>query len=99
VKKHLGNFDNCHIGWGKVKWSGEKYVGLEYFPLCMKAGQYFIGHGSKKVLKGFVKNPLVGDFLSVHWGTAIQKITERQVKNLERYTNWNLKQINQMDTK
>ncbi len=94
VKRHLGNFDNCHIGWGRVKHAGDNYLKLDYFPLLKKSGQYYIGKGSKKVLKGFVKNPLAGDFISVHWGSAIQKLTERQLRNIEYYTNLNLKRIN-----
>lgn len=94
VKKHLGNFDRCRIGWGKIRRTGDKYLTLEYNGLRKRKGEYYIGKGSKKVRKSFVKNPAIRDFVSTHWNNAIQKLTNRQVKNLEYYTNWNLNILN-----
>jgi hypothetical protein len=44
--------------------------------------------------KSFVKSLQPGDWVTIHWGWVCEKVTRRQVKNLEKYTKWHLKLAN-----
>lgn len=45
--------------------------------------------------KAFVKGLKKGDLVTIHWGWACEKVTRRQVKNLEKYTKWHLRLANE----
>ncbi|MDP1629277.1 MAG: DUF6390 family protein, partial [bacterium] len=36
--------------------------------------------------KAFIKNPKIGDWISIHWDWACEILSPRQVRNLEYYT-------------
>ncbi|MFA4871961.1 MAG: DUF6390 family protein [Patescibacteria group bacterium] len=40
--------------------------------------------------KAFIKQPKMGDWVSIHWGWVCDFLTENQVKNLEKWTKYNL---------
>jgi len=41
-----------------------------------------------------IEEPRIGDWVSTHWWLAVQKLNQKQVKNLKKYTNQNLKALN-----
>lgn len=44
---------------------------------------------------GFVVEPRLGDYVSIHWNWACDVLTAAQVRNLERYTRYHMHLANQ----
>ena len=40
--------------------------------------------------KAFIKEPAVGDWVSLRWGWVCDFLTDSQVKNLQKWTRYNL---------
>jgi len=97
--------DLCRVGWGKVtrimnyelRSKNERAeIVVEYCPLAGK-GKLSLGKPVEKkivwnwkLLPGLKK----GDWVSFHWGQAIERLGPREIKNLEKYTRKNLKAMN-----
>ena len=97
---NLQNMENCRIGWGRVReMQGTQYL-VEHQPLVLKEGKLRLGlPEEKKVLRridgtGFMDGCRQGDWLSFHWEWACDKLTARQVRNLEWYTRYHLNLAN-----
>jgi hydrogenase maturation factor len=91
--------DECRVAWGKVKSIGkinsEKQVEvvIEYQSVLTKK-KLALGKVTKKKVfwdKRMIQKLKVGDWVSVHWGQVIERLGERQMKNLEKYTMQNIK--------
>lgn len=81
--------DVCRISWGRVRKISKNVLTVEYQPI--KIGKKFtLGKGVAKKIK-WNKNILpkvkIGDWISMHWNTAIQIIRSKEIRNLKRYTN------------
>jgi hypothetical protein len=90
--------DLCRPSWGKVIKinSDKKSLLVQYKPL--KIGKKIIlGKPSPKEIK-WNKNILssikTGEWVSIHWNTAIEKLTSGRVKNIEKYTKKTLEALN-----
>lgn len=94
VKKTIKNFDNCHVGWGRVLSIKPALLKLKYTRLTRKDSKYLLTQKTKTVRRSLLKNVKKGDTVTTHWNTAIQKITDRQLKNLKKYTLWNIDRLN-----
>jgi hydrogenase maturation factor len=90
--------DECRVAWGKVKSIGKMNddkqieVIIEYQPVLTKK-KLALGKVIKRKVfwdKRMIKKLEVGDWLSVHWGQAIERLNERQIENLKKYTLINL---------
>ena len=46
--------------------------------------------GGKRCVKDLKK----GDLITMHWGWVCEKVSKKQIKNLEKYTKWHLKLAN-----
>lgn len=87
--------DNCRVGWGKIKKfhsasgrpKSEKII-VAYQPLVGKK-TIRLGQPVKKEIiwdKNIIPILKIGDWVSFHWRTAIQKLTKKDVNNLKKYT-------------
>ncbi len=90
----LETMDQCRISFGKLKAQNSKLktVLVKTKQLTINNQQLVMGKVVDKELKidykgkSFIKNLKVGDWVSFHWGFVCDVLTERQVKNLEFYT-------------
>ena len=88
--------DICRPGWGKIlAIKKDKIIALCQpinFDKKIKLGK------SVRMFVNWNKNILpdtkVGDWVSIHWNTAIEKLNSVKLKNIKRYTNKTLKIIN-----
>lgn len=106
VEHTVETMDQCRISWGKIKSVGDHELEVESPRLiitdnvgtahgAVRPKIKFSPPQTKKIIhkmldESFIKNPQVGDWISFHWGWACDKLTEQQVKNLEKYTFHNL---------
>ena len=101
LEHSLDTMENCRIGWGRVKEIEATHLVVEHQPLVLEYGQLKLGESTeKRVLRqidgiDFVTNCQVGDTVSFHWDWACEVLSPRQVRNLEKYTNYHLKLANQ----
>jgi len=85
----LKTMDECRIGFGKI--ISERTI-VQYKPLVYAKNKLSFGLYTIKSLtvdykgKQFIKNIKIGEWVSFHWGFVCDILTDRQVKNLEFYT-------------
>jgi len=101
----LKSIDECRISWGKVKVINKSSLIVEYQPLIILDNKIQIGQSVDREVvthlddKSFLKDINVGDLVTIHWGWVCEKINQRQLLNLKKYTLESLdifnKQINQ----
>lgn len=93
----IKTMDECRIGWGTIKGIRNYELGIKNFlvetkPLTIEDGKLKFGKPMIKKIttnykgKVFLKNLKIGDTISFHWGFACEVLNDRQVKNLEYYT-------------
>jgi len=91
--------DNCRISWGKVKQVRKNELQVEYRPVVVDESSVTLSAPRLKVVK---YNPEVKPFgsvkpgvvVSLHWDYACDVLSERQTRNLARYTDTDLALIN-----
>jgi Family of unknown function (DUF6390) len=99
ASKIAGLVDSCRVSWGTVKTIGDDSLVVEYRPMEMRRGKFVLGGPKKKTVK---YNPQVGSFsslragavVSLHWDYACEVLTPRQVRNISRYTQWDMDSVN-----
>jgi len=95
--RSLRNIDSCCVTWGRVlSIEGDSAVlrrssiGWEDgFIIVPKTERIALSRAGVRFLGGVSR----GDILSVHWGMAIERLRERDVCALERYTKKNIKAL------
>lgn len=86
----LETMNECKISFGKMS---KKMFFVETQPLIIKDSLLALGNPVLKEVKidykgkSFFKDLKPGDWVSFHWGFICDVLSERQVKNLEYYTN------------
>ena len=91
VKAHE-DMENCRISWGRVVRVDGPSILIRTKPLVFaeRGGFGFGPEYQKKVFRklhdDLLENVGPGDLISVHWNEPCEILTERQVKNLEKYT-------------
>lgn len=85
--------DICRVGWGRVikkpKTKDKKpKITIEYQPLVGKREIKFGKAVKKEILYDpeFLSGVEKGDWVSFHWGWAVQKLREEDIVNLYKYT-------------
>lgn len=92
----ISSIDACRIGAGKIKKIAKSYFLVDIQPIVLKNGGLHLGKSiPKKIIrslddKTFIKDPRIGDWISVHWGWACEILSKRQVSELKRWTLYNL---------
>lgn len=95
--------DFCKVSWGRViKISDLKFqiskLLVEYQPL-MKDKKYTLGEPIKKEIfwdKKILPKIKMGDWVSFHWNLALEKLQDKDIKNLQKYTRMTLKGMAEM---
>ncbi len=97
----LATMDNCRISWGRVKSVDGPAVLVDRQPLMMSEGKLTLGAAQPTPTirlvdgHGFVTELQPGDMVSLHWGWICERISQDQVRSLERYTGQHLAIANQ----
>lgn len=88
--------DLCRASWGKVKKIEKNKIVVLRQPL--KFGRKItLGKAENKKInwnKDIFPEVKKGDWVSIHWGTAIEKLDKRKLENIKKYTKLTLKIIN-----
>jgi len=101
INHTLKTIDECRITWGKVKKIKKSTILVDYQPLIIKNDKITLGKEiEREVLtqfdnKSFVKDLKLGDIVTIHWGWVCEKINQRQLNNLKKYTLESLNIFNQ----
>jgi len=99
VPKNINTFNKCFVSWGQIKKVVDKNLMVK-LPKLIKVKQKIIIRGwqDKQILyrinnKSFIKNPRVGDYVSVHWRWTCDRLGAKQLRHLQYWTNHTLTQI------
>lgn len=85
----IETMDKCRISWAKVKQVLPNGYEVNYQPLTVNSStnQLDLAVPAKKiVVKGFVDQAKIGDWISLHWDWPCEMLTNSQVFNLKQYT-------------
>ena len=90
-QKLIQLMDSCRISWGKVVGVREKTLVVERSPLSLVEGRLGLARAERKEVaydKGIPPfgNIREGDWVSLHWNFASEKLKGYQVRNLRAYT-------------
>lgn len=91
----LETINHCLIGWGRVVKVKSDNLHVGYRPLLINNKLYFGPNEIKTIeyryqKKALITPPQIGDWVSFHWNWACDILTERQLKNLQKWTLWHL---------
>lgn len=84
--------DRCRIRWGKVVSVDGEQVALEYRPLTWDGKELSLGEPTVETAiravsgLGFVDDLQPGDWISLHWRWVCDRLDNRRLANLRRYT-------------
>lgn len=86
----LDRKDKCRVSWGKiVDILDDNHLVVQTNPLLREKGEYLLGKEEPRTavyLPEMLPDVSVGDHVALHWGYAVLKLTEEQLKNLQKYT-------------
>jgi uncharacterized protein DUF6390 len=97
--------DRCRIRWGRVLAVHGDQVVVESRPLRWDGRALSLGEpGTETAVRsvdgvGMVGAPAPGDWVSLHWEWVCDRLTERQVRRLRRYTERHLAIVNDRQTR
>lgn len=80
------NLSNCLIQWAKVKEISKNGIKAKGIELFSESKELKIREKEKTIENPFNLQLQEKDFVSVHWGSAIEKISEDEFKRLKKYT-------------
>jgi hypothetical protein len=93
--------DNCRISWGEVRGVGKRELQVRIRPIEFRNGRLAL---APPTVRRVQYNPEVkpfssvrsGDVVSIHWNFACDVLTNRQSKNLAKYTAIDLGLVNRL---
>ena len=92
IKHTLKSIDECRISWGKIEQIKRNSAIVKYQPMVIENDKLKLGEIiDREDLtqfddKGFVRDLKTGDIVTIHWGWVCEKINQRQLANLKKYT-------------
>ena len=100
-KKVAELVDNCRVSWGRVTEVGKDELRVEQRPMRFEGRRLAL---SAPVVKRVRYNPGVkpfgsvrpGDMVSIHWSYACDVLTDRQSRNIAKYTAADLSLVNRL---
>jgi hypothetical protein len=108
VKQTIETMDECRISWGEVistkhearnpKQIQNSNIQIKSQKLIYKNGKMSLIPAVREVVvaqEALGKKLKPGDMVSVHWGFVCDKLTMKQVDNLDKYTRFHLKLANE----
>jgi hydrogenase maturation factor len=101
LAESLATLDSCRVSWGQVQMidGGRLYAAVQ--PIAFVNGKLVLGHAELRSVarqiegKSFVADVQVGEWISIHWGWACDRLTERQLRHLRQQTLYHLELANQ----
>ncbi len=93
VKPIIGNLSNCLVQWAQVKSISAKGVRVKGIELLFEGSELKLKERIKTVQNPFNLQLKPGDFISVHWNSAIEKISRTELNNLGKFTEQTLRAI------
>lgn len=98
LPRSLENFDACRVNWGQVLGIDGPKLELKYKPLTFIGNKLGLGKEITKVITRKLDSDFdevkIGDVVSFHWDVLCEVLNEKQIKNLEFYTDLSLKLAN-----
>ncbi len=99
AERSLRNFDSCCITWGQVRSVSEGFVTIDRNCISRKWGRFCLSPRTERVAlirNGFrlVDGIRPGDTIAVHWGMAIERLGQKDVRALAACTERNIRAIN-----
>ena len=97
VETTLHNMNKCMISCGKVVNLRKNKILIKTKNIVKKNNKFSFGEETAKTVSfmpELIKNIKKNDFVAVHWDFAPVKLTSKQVKNLDKYTEKTLKIMN-----
>jgi DNA-binding transcriptional ArsR family regulator len=97
----ISTLDHCRVSWGRVTSVDGATVGVRRRPLDVHEGKLRLAPPTQVYTtrlvdgKGFVTELVPGDIVSLHWGWVCERLSERQARDLERYTGHHVRLANQ----
>lgn len=98
VPTTLPNMDSCRVSWGAVVGVEGSLLRVSRRPLEWTGGAFSLGQPvegevdrDNRLLPGLSK----GDYVAIHWDTAVDRLTESKQGNLWRWTDAALKAANE----
>ena len=96
LKRTRPQLDACRVAWGEVKEVGKKSVQVHYWPVELSQKNKKANLSSRLVRSRWNYDssrfsPEVGGQVASHWGVLAAILNPRQAKNLEKYTQINMK--------
>lgn len=87
--------DICRTSWGQIQNIKLKGLEIQYQPLKIDKRFSLGGSVTKEIFwnRDILPSVKKGDWVSVHWNHAIEKLDSTKLKNLKKYTNTILKSI------
>lgn len=101
LAESLETLDNCRISWGQVQAVDNGHLCVAVQPIVFAGGRLALGAAEiRRVMRhvdgrGFVEDAQPGDWVSIHWGWACDRLAPRQLNNLHRHTLRHLALANQ----
>jgi len=91
----LENLKKCIISWGTIKEIQEDHL-LVNGAVLSHPEKFELRSDAMLVQNLFIKDPQIGDVVSVHWNSAVEKISENQLNMLKKYTMKNIDFVNSL---
>ncbi|NJL44505.1 MAG: hypothetical protein HC945_04315 [Nitrosarchaeum sp.] len=93
----VGEFDQCRVGWGRVRRKLTDAIVVDWTPLVYECGKYVLGGIVERSVRydaAFLQEPRVGEVVAVHWGMAVLRLDDERLKNLKDATRSTLELVN-----
>ncbi len=86
VEPIIQNLGNCMVHWATVKKETGKGLVANGVSLLSESGEFKLREKEKTLKNPFKLELNQGDLISIHWGNAVEKLSEQQAKQLKKYT-------------
>ncbi|MDG6933838.1 MAG: hypothetical protein JRN68_04000 [Nitrososphaerota archaeon] len=102
--KLIEQMEACRVSWGKVKEVGKNELVVLKRPLVRREDVISTGEQVASKIKydsniDAFKAIKAGDYVSIHWNFACEKLSRAQVRNIEKYTLSDLVTMNTLTAK
>jgi hydrogenase maturation factor len=95
-KETKDGLDLCRVSWGKIIKTEENKIIVSRQPLKF-GNKITLGKKEEKRInwnEDILPEANEGDWVSIHWGTAIEKLNKKKLENIKKYTKHTLDILN-----
>ncbi len=88
----LEEIDECRVAWGDVVSVAGPFITVRTERIVLQDGKLALGAPEERKLVRELESEYdieqlkVGDMVSIHWGIVCEALTQRQARNLKKYT-------------